>query len=226
MGDVWFQNIDVTTMSTAQFAALTPDQIHVLSTGQIAELTPDQVHVLSTDQISALTPGQVTALSTADMAALTPDQVHILSTDQISALTPDQVAALSTADISVLSHDQVQHLTLDDVAALHNLGKDEALSAQQVQALIKPHLTNPGLDDVLFSGNVQLHANVVAGSDQLQIIVTGDASGNVQLVDHGGHDWKDAGTLLVPGAHVYTNGHTQIVVQGSVTAIEKDLSNS
>jgi len=209
MADVWFQSgtqIDISTMSTTQIAAL----------------TPDQVHTLTTDQIHAMEPTQVAAFTTADVAALTQDQVHALSTDQIHAMTPNQVAAFSTADIAALSHDQVQALTLDDVAALQELGKTDTLTTPQLQALVKPHLSQ-GLDDILFSGNVHVHTNVIAGSDQLQLIVTGDATGKVDLIGHPG-DWKDAGTMLVNGAesHVYNNGHTQIVIQGSVTAIEKN----
>jgi len=210
MADVWFEKgapIDLTTMGTAQIAALTPDQIHVLST----------------DQIHAMTPDQVSALSTADVAALTPEQVHVLSTAQIHALSPDQVAAFSTGDIAVLSHDQVQTLTLDDVAALQQLGKADAFSAAQLQALAKPLLAH-GFDDILFSGDVHVRSNVIAGSDQLQLIVTGDTTGKVELI--GQHDdWKDAGTMLVNGAesHVFNNGHTQIVIQGSLVATEKDL---
>jgi hypothetical protein len=80
-----------------------------------------------------------------------------------------------------------------------------------------------GLDDVLFSGNTHVHTHVVAGSDQLQLIVTGDETGKVDLVGQHG-DWKDVGTMLVNGAesHVYVNGHTQVVIQGSVTASEKN----
>jgi DNA polymerase III psi subunit len=210
MADVWFEKggpLDVTAMTTSQVAAL----------------TPDQVQMLSTDQIHAMTPDQVAAFSTADVAALTPEQVHTLSTGQIHALTPDQVAAFSTTDIAVLSHDQVQALSLDDVAALQDFGKDDAFSPSQLQAMVKPHLAQ-GLDDILFSGNVHIHANSIAGSDQLQLIVTGDATGKVELMGQPG-DWKDAGSMLVNGAesHVYNNGHTQIVIQGSVTAVEKDF---
>jgi hypothetical protein len=241
MSDVWFEKgapVDITTMSTAQIAALTPDQIHFLSTDQIqaltpdqvaafstadvSALTPDQVHMFSTGQIHAMTPDQVAAFSTADVSALTPDQVHSMSTAQIHAMTPDQVAAFTTSDIAILSHDQVQALTLDDVSALHNFGKDDSFSGTQLQAMVKPHLAGNGLDDVLFSGNVHVHASAV--SDQIQLIVTGDASGHVEMVGQAGN-WKDAGSMLVNGAesHVYNNGHTQIVIQGSVTAIEKDL---
>jgi len=210
MADVWFEKggqLDFTTMTTAQ----------------VASLTPDQVHTLSTDQIHEMTPSQVLALTTADVAVLTPEQVHTLSTDQIHALTPDQVAAFSTDNISALSHDQVQSLTLDDVAALQNFGKDDAFSAAQLQAIVKPHLSQ-GFDDILFSGNVHVHTNVIAGSDQIQLIVTGDTTGKVELMGQPG-DWKDAGSMLVNGAesHVYNNGHTQIVIQGSVTATDKSL---
>jgi hypothetical protein len=117
----------------------------------------------------------------------------------------------------------VQALTLDDVAALHDFGKVDAFSAPQLQAIVKPHLVS-GLDDILFSGNVHVHANAITGSDQLQLIVTGDATGKVEFMGQPG-DWKDAGSMLVNGAesHVYNNGHTQIVIQGSVTAVEKDF---
>jgi hypothetical protein len=139
-------------------------------------------------------------------------------------MTPNQVAAFSTADIAVLSHDQVQALTLDDVAALQELGKTDAFTTPQIQAMIKPHLAGQGLDDVLFTGNVHAHANVVAGSDHLQVVVTGDATGTVELTGNAG-DWKNAGSMLVNGAesHVYNNGHTEIVIQGSVTVIDKNL---
>ena len=210
MSDVWFEKggqIDISTMSTAQVAAL----------------TPEQVHLLSTDQIHAMTPDQVAVFSTADVAALTPDQVHVLTTGQIHAMTPDQIAAFSTADVAILSHDQLQALTLDDVSALQELGKTDAFTTQQLQAMVKPHLSSV-LDDVLFSGNVHVHSNVIAGTEQLQMIVTGDATGKVEFVGQPG-DWKDAGTILVNGAesHVYDNAHTQIVIQGSVIATEKNL---
>ncbi|NTW98995.1 MAG: hypothetical protein HGB35_03525, partial [Geobacteraceae bacterium] len=166
----------------------------------------------------------IITMTTAQIAELTPDQVHTLSTDQIHAMTPEQVAAFSTADVAVLSQDQVQALTLDDVAALQEFGKTDAFTATQLQAMIKPHLEVPGLDDVLFFGNVDVQTHAIAGSDQLQLIVTGDATGKVELIGQAG-DWKDAGTMLVNGAesHVYNNGHIEIVIQGSVTALEKNL---
>jgi len=166
-------------------------------------------------------PIDISTMSTAQVEALTPEQVSLLSTDQIHAMTPDQMAAFSTADIAVLSQDQVQALTLDDVAALHDFGKVDSFSAPQLQAIVKSHLTS-GLDDILFSGNVNVHANAIAGSDQLQLIVTGDATGKVELIGQPGN-WKDAGSMLVNGAesHIYNNEQIQIVIQGSVTAVEK-----
>ena len=242
MADVWLEKgamLDLTVMSTDQVAALTPDQIHDLSTDQIHSMTPvqvavlstadvavlsqDQVLSLSTEQVHAFTPDQIHAMSTDQVQALTPDQVHALSTEQIHALAPDQIAMFSTDDVAALSHDQIQSLTLEDVAALQELGKTDALTQPQLNALIKNNLAS-GLDDVLFSGNTHVHTNVVADSEQLQVIVTGDATGKVDLVGQAG-DWKDAGSMLVNGAesHIYNNGHTQIVVQGSVTAAEKNL---
>ena len=252
MGDVWFQNNgttaavtsltpdQVSALSTAAIASLTPDQINVLSTAAIASLSAAQVHVLSTADVASLTPNQVQALSTASLSGLSADQLHALSTVDISALSAGQVHALSTAqihdlsanqvaaltsvDISSLSIGQVKALTVDDIAALHDLGKTDNLTTPQVQAIMKPHYVNSELDDVLFSGNVTVHTNAVAGTDQIQLVVSGSAHEGVELVGQHG-DWKDAGSLLVNGAegHAYTNGHTEIVIQGSVTTTVKDV---
>jgi DNA polymerase III psi subunit len=168
----------------------------------------------------------VSHLSTAQVAQLTPEQVHTLSTAQIAEMTPEQVAALSTADIAALSQDQVKSLSMDDIAALHHLGKDDAFTAQQIQALVKPHLAVSSCDDIALFGDVHVHTNVVAGTDQLQLFISGDETARVELIGHHG-DWKDVGTMLVNGAehHVYNNGHTQIVIQGSVMATEKDITH-
>jgi hypothetical protein len=165
----------------------------------------------------------IAALSTTQIAALTTEQVHLLSTDQIHAMSTDQITALSTSDLGALSNDQVKALTADDIAALHNLGKDDAFSTQQLQSIVKPHLLQ-GVDNVLFSGNVDVHTNVLAGTDQLQMIVTGDASASVSLVGNHG-DWKDVGSMLVNGveSHVYHNGNAEIVIQGHVTTTVKDV---
>lgn len=236
MADVWFQN----NGTTVNVAALTPDQVHALTTADIAALTPDQIHVLTTADINALSPNQVLALGTAgistltldqvhalttvDINALSLDQVHALNTAQIHALDPNQVAALTSVDIAALSPDQVKALTADDITALHNLGKTDSFTAPQIQAILKPHLVNPGLDDVLFSGDVKIHTSVIAGTDQIQLVISGGAHDAVELIGQHG-DWKDAGTMLVNGAehHAYTNGHTQILIQGAVTTSIKEV---
>ena len=165
----------------------------------------------------------VAALSTAQIASLTTEQVHTLTTDQIHAMSTDQVVALSTGDIAALSNDQVAALTSDDIAALHNLGKKDVFTAQQQHAMIKPHLLQ-GIDDIIFSGNIDVHTNVLAGTDHLQTIITGDATAHIDLVRNHG-DWKDVGSILVNEVehHAYNNGSAEILIQGSVTTTVKDV---
>jgi hypothetical protein len=165
----------------------------------------------------------VTSLSTAQVSSLTTDQVQTLTTDQIHALSTAQVTALTSGDIAVLSQDQIKALTGDDIAALHNLGKDDAFTNLQLQSIAKPHLLQ-GMDDVLFTGNVNVHTTVLPGTDHLQMIVAGDANASVALVGSHG-DWKDVGSMLVNGVehHVYNNGTAEILIQGSVTTTVKDV---
>jgi hypothetical protein len=151
-----------------------------------------------------------------DVSSLTPAQV--------AALTPEQVASLSSTEIASLSPDQVKALTTDDIAALQNLGKEDAFTAPQIQSMIKSHLASPVFDDVLLSGNIDVQIAAQAGSDHLQMILSGDTTASVELVGNHG-DWKDVGITLVNGAehHAYSNGTAEILVQGSVNTTIKDL---
>jgi hypothetical protein len=185
--------------------------------------TDGTVHQMADVWFQTASSADIAALSTDQIASLTTEQVHALTTDQIHAMSSSQVAAMTTADIVVLTDDQVKALTSDDIAALQNLGKNDVFTAQQQHAMIKPHLVQ-GMDDILFSGQVDVHTNVVAGTDHIQTIITGDATAHVDLVGSHG-DWKDVGSMLVNGVehHVYNNGSAEILIQGTVTTTVKDV---
>jgi hypothetical protein len=129
----------VAALTTAQIVALTTAQITSLSTAGVAALTTAQVVALTTAQIEGLTTAGVAALTTAQVATLTTTQVMALETRDVAALTTAQIVVMTTAALAALASDQVAALSTADAAAL-TTAQIVALTTAQASVLTSAQL--------------------------------------------------------------------------------------
>ncbi len=119
-----YLGLNISTFGAPEIANLTPKQLTSLSTAQVAALTSDQT--------SGLTPSQAAALPASFVKALTYDGVSGLTGPTLAAIPAKAISGLSVSNIGGLTQDNLPLMTSAQVAALSaaqitNLGTNDDL---------------------------------------------------------------------------------------------------
>lgn len=164
-------------LTSAQFAALTPDQVSALDVLDFAALSSDALSALTPLQASALTKEQVAAMSASGFNALSTAALAALTWDAVSGITAAQVDTLSTADILALGTD-IANLTTEAMASL-DAAQFAVITTDQFAAFDSSDihaLASAAFDQISTASLAALTSDAVAGitSEQVDTLDTTD----------------------------------------------------